>query len=316
MKVFGPVPSRRLGQSVGINNIPPKICSYACSYCQVGKSLLMTVERSYFYTPLEIAVEVAEKVYKAREFNEPIDYLTFVPDGEPTLDINLGKIIELLRPLDIKIAVITNGSLLWREDVRNDLEKADLVSVKVDAVDMGIWREINHAHKKLDFSTVLDGVVSFAESFPGKLITETMLIKGVNDNINHIKDLAEFVSLINPHMAYLAIPIRPPAFSMVEPANEAAINRSFQIFNKALPNVEYLIGYEGNAFAFTGNVKEDILSITAVHPMRDDAMGSYLLKAHSDNRPLEELIASGKLKETRYENHTFYVRKLKKGIEV
>ena len=147
MKAFGPVPSRRLGQSLGINNIPPKICSYSCIYCQVGKSLKMSVNRTNYYDPDKLIGLIKEKVRKAREFDEHIDYLTFVPDGEPTLDINLDKEIEGLKPLGIKIAVITNGSLLWMKEVRKALQQANLVSVKVDAADDGTWSKVNHPHK-------------------------------------------------------------------------------------------------------------------------------------------------------------------------
>jgi len=118
--VYGPVPSRRLGHSLGINNIPPKICSYSCVYCQLGSTTNIRVERKTFYQPEEIAQGVKHKVSQVRERNEPIDHLTFVPDGEPTLDANLGKEIELVKPLGIKIAVISNGSLIWRDDVRQD----------------------------------------------------------------------------------------------------------------------------------------------------------------------------------------------------
>ena len=109
---FGPVPSRRLGQSLGINNIPPKICTYSCIYCQLGRSLKMQIEREEFYHPEEIFKEVENKIREAMGRGEPIDYLTFVPDGEPTLDRNLGKEIEFLKQVGIKIAVITNSSLI------------------------------------------------------------------------------------------------------------------------------------------------------------------------------------------------------------
>ena len=123
--VFGPVPSRRLGRSIGINNIPPKTCSYACVYCQLGKTSRMMAGREFFYDPEKIINAVKLKIKHAREKDESVDYLTFVSDGEPTLDCNLGKEIELLKSFGIKIAVITNASLIWREDVRQDLQKAD-----------------------------------------------------------------------------------------------------------------------------------------------------------------------------------------------
>jgi len=112
MIAFGPVPSRRLGRSLGINNIPPKICTYSCIYCQLGRTIKMQVEREGFYEPEQILDSVRDKVERARESEESIDYLTFVPDGEPTLDVNLGCEIELLEPLGLKTAVITNGSLI------------------------------------------------------------------------------------------------------------------------------------------------------------------------------------------------------------
>ena len=119
MKVYGPVPSRRLGQSLGINNIPPKICTYSCVYCQLGRTIELQSERRRFYDPDVIFKDTKRQIRKAREKDERIDYLTIVPDGAPTLDVNLGREIGLLKSLGIKIAVIENASLLWREDVRN-----------------------------------------------------------------------------------------------------------------------------------------------------------------------------------------------------
>lgn len=186
--VYGPVPSRRLGRSLGINNIPPKICSYSCIYCQLGNTTNMQVQRTNFYEPEEIARAVQEKVNQARKKGEPIDYLTFVPDGEPTLDVNLGREIELLRPLGIKIAVITNASLIWREDVRQDLQEAAWVSLKVDAVSKDTWRRINRPHKLLRLENIFDGMLEFTNTFDGDLATETMLVQGVNDSGRELKE--------------------------------------------------------------------------------------------------------------------------------
>jgi wyosine [tRNA(Phe)-imidazoG37] synthetase (radical SAM superfamily) len=140
MIAFGPVPSRRLGRSLGINNIPAKICTFACVYCQLGNTIKMQVKQDSFYPPEEILEDVEEKVAEARARGEKIDYLAFVPDGEPTLDLNLGKEIELLKSVGIPIAVITNSSLIFKENVREALLLADWVSLKVDAVTEEIWR--------------------------------------------------------------------------------------------------------------------------------------------------------------------------------
>jgi wyosine [tRNA(Phe)-imidazoG37] synthetase (radical SAM superfamily) len=131
---FGPVPSRRLGRSVGINNIPAKTCSYSCVYCQLGRTSKLRLERGLFYEPERVLRDVEDKIHWARRNEESIDYLTFVPDGEPTLDRRLGEEIRSLRRLGLKIAVITNSSLLWRSDVREDILPADWVSLKVYAV--------------------------------------------------------------------------------------------------------------------------------------------------------------------------------------
>ena len=310
MIAFGPVPSRRLGRSLGINNIPPKICTYSCIYCQLGRTIKMQVKRRVFYEPEEVLRDVQDKVEKAREAGEAIDYLTFVPDGEPTLDINLGREIELLRPLGIKIAVITNSSLIGREDVREALMKADWVSLKMDSTRREIWRKIDRPHGTLRLASILDGALKFVQAFRGELATETMLVQGVNDGDDQIRDVAGFLARLKPATAYLAIATRPPAEEWVHPPDEEVINRAYQIFSEKVDRVEYLIGYEGNAFAFTGNVEEDLLSITSVHPMREDAVSEFLARARADRSLIHRLIAQKQLIETEYEGRKFYMRKL------
>jgi len=268
------------------------------------------VERETFYKPSEIVQSVKEKVKQVRKKGEPINYLTFVPDGEPTLDVNLGKEIELLNSLDIKIAVITNASLIWREDVRQDLQKADWVSLKVDAASKEIWRRINRPQKSLNLEVILDGMLKFADTFKGELTTESMLIQGINDDSGEIERITGFLAALKPDKAYLAIPTRPPAKRTINAASEQAINMAYQILKERLSNAEYLIGYEGNAFAFTGNVEDDLLSITSVHPMRDEAVIELLKKADTGWKVVEKLIEDGSLMEVEYQGRKFYMRKL------
>jgi wyosine [tRNA(Phe)-imidazoG37] synthetase (radical SAM superfamily) len=310
VRAFGPVPSRRLGRSLGINNIPPKVCTYSCVYCQVGRTTEMQVERRAFYEPEEIVQDVRDKIEKAKGAGEPVDYLTFVPDGEPTLDVNLGREIELLRPLGIKIAVITNTSLIWREDVRAELMSADWVSLKVDAVRESIWRQVNRPRRSLRLSAILDGALTFAATYPGTLVTETMLVEGVNDGEKCIREVSCFLARLRPDIAYLSIPTRPPAEEWVHAPGEEAINRAYQILSSKVQRVEYLIGYEGNTFAFTGSLEDDLLSITAVHPMREDAVNELLTRAGASWPAVRGLVARGQLVEAAYGGHTFYVRKL------
>lgn len=310
MIAFGPVPSRRLGRSLGINHIPPKICTYACVYCQLGRTLNMQVERQTFYAPHDVQRAVVEQVEKARASGEAIDYLTFVPDGEPTLDANLEEEIALLRPLGIKIAVISNASLISRADVRAALAGADWVSLKADAASEEMWRRVNRPHRSLRLPEIHEGMLEFAASYRGKLVTETMLVGNLNDGEAEMRKVADFLARLKPASAYLAIPHRPPAEPWARPPDEAAINRAYQVLHARIPHVEYLIGYEGNAFAFTGNVQEDLLNITAVHPMRDDAVAEFLDKAQTDWATVRQLVAEDRLVETDYDGHRFYLRRL------
>ena len=317
MIVFGPVPSRRLGRSLGINNIPAKVCSYSCVYCQLGRTIKTCIERRAFYDPEQIFKNVKERIGEAKAKDEKIDYLTFVPDGEPTLDVNLGREMELLKALNRPIAILTNASLLWRADVKEDLLKADLVSVKIDAVSEKNWRKINRPHKSLKIDEILNGIIEFSGEFKGKLITETMLIDGL-DYSDDLEKTADFLSKIRPYKAYIAVPTRPPAERWVKPADERVINRAFQLFSRKLGDdvVEYLIGYEGNAFASTGNFEEDLLSITSVHPMREEGVEELLKKANASWDLVKNLLDKGKIIELEYEDHKYYMRKLPSRIKI
>lgn len=310
MRAFGPIPSRRLGHSLGINNIPPKFCTYSCVYCQIGKTEQLRCERQTFYSVDDLAREVREKVNELRKRETNIDYLSFVPDGEPTLDINLGKNIELIRPLDIKIAVITNGSLLNLKDVREDLQKADLVSLKIDAVTRETWLRTNRPHNSLDLEVILEGMLEFKAMFEGEMITETMLIKGLNDSHEEIQKIADFLTLLKPVKSYISIPTRPTAVKGTLPASDHALNRAYQVFQEHLPCVEYLIGSGENEFGFSGNIEEDLLGITSVHPMREEAVREYLKKAGADWNVIANLIKRGSLIEVEYQGENFYMRKL------
>jgi wyosine [tRNA(Phe)-imidazoG37] synthetase (radical SAM superfamily) len=309
MLAFGPVPSRRLGRSLGINNVPPKVCSYGCVYCQVGRTREMTNERRAFFQPAEILESVREKVKEAQAADERIDFLTFVPDGEPTLDINLGQHIALLRPLGFPIAVITNASLVWREDVHQELARADWISLKIDAVQEATWHRINRAHRKLSLKPILKGARTFAETFRGKLVTETMLVADVNDSETDLEAVARFLGELQPAKAYIATPTRPPTETWVRPVDDGTLIHAYHTFAERVQEVEYLIKYEGEAFASLGNTSEALLSILAVHPMRENAVLSFLSRAGANSELPEHLVESGLLKKVSYRGKSFYIRR-------
>ncbi|HAX94167.1 MAG TPA: hypothetical protein DCY25_09545 [Bacteroidales bacterium] len=181
MITFGPVPSRRLGKSLGINNIThPKTCTYGCVYCQVGRTVKRSSAREDFYSPELIHENVVRHLEKLKSDDYP-DYLTFVSNGEPTLDKNLGEAIRLLKKTGIPVAVISNASLIDNESVRDDLNEADWVSVKMDACDDKTWRRINRPVEGLNLDSVFEGISLFAGGYRGKLCTESMIVKGIND---------------------------------------------------------------------------------------------------------------------------------------
>ncbi len=308
MITFGPIPSRRLGRSLGVNHIPPKACSYSCVYCQVGRTSHLRVVRRAFYDPAQVEQAVREHLAQARSAGERVDYLSFVPDGEPTLDVHLGAEIARLRPLGTPIAVITNGSLLWRQDVRNDLLLADWVSVKVDSVQEDVWRRVDRPHGKLRLPVILDGMLEFARQYRGLLVTETMLVAGVNDDERSLEAVADFLAHLGPSAAYISVPTRPPAEAWVRPPDGEVIVRAYAIFREKVERVELLTGYEGNAFALIGDPAEDLLRITAVHPLREDALVAYLARSNQNRNLVDRLLAQGLLIEIEYRGQRFYRR--------
>ncbi len=307
---FGPVPSRRLGRSLGINNVPPKTCTYACVYCQLGRTNRMSAERATFQEPDAIRRAVAGKLDEADRAGESIDYLTFVPDGEPTLDLRLGEEIALTRTLGRPIAVISNASLLARPDVRDELAGADWVSVKVDAVDEETWRSVNRPHKTLHLDRIRSGLLQFAEAFDGCLVTETMLVRGVNDGAEQIGRVAAFVGRLKPETAYIAAPTRPPAEAWVEVPPPDVVVEAHEAFATHVDQVELLMGYEGNEFALSSGAERSLMEITSVHPMRADAVESLLARAGESWRVVDKLIAEGRLIELTHRGETFYMRRL------
>lgn len=310
MIVFGPVPSRRLGNSLGINNIAPKVCSYNCVYCQLGRTKKMQTERQKFGDHDTVFKKVTDQLDILKKYGNKVDYLTFVATGEPTIDINLEKMLDLMIDLPFKTAVISNASLITRGDVRKALSKADWVSLKVDSVDHTIWRQIDRPHKNLELAKILEGIKLFSREYSGTLVTETMLVKDINDDEQSLSYVAEFLGEINPAVAYIAIPVRPPAEKRVICPDEEKINLAYQMFSQKVDCVEYLTGYEGNAFASTGCVEKDLLSITSVHPMREEAVRELLVKCQAQWSVVEKLIQEQSLVEVDYNSEKYYVRKI------
>jgi wyosine [tRNA(Phe)-imidazoG37] synthetase (radical SAM superfamily) len=304
--VFGPVYSRRLGASLGVNNIPYKVCSYSCVYCQLGRTLRLSVERRPYSDPARVAAEVA----RALEGAGRVDYVTFVPDGEPTLDSNLGAGIRLLRgELGVRVAVLTNASLLWRGDVRGDLYSADTVSVKVDAARERVWRRVNRPHPALRLEEVIGGLRLFSREYPGTLLTETMLVRGLNDDPEELAGIADLIATLNPAKAYIAIPTRPPAEDWVHGAGHEALTILHEELKARGVEAELLTTDEPppptpkDPIAF-------IEATTLVHPLRLDYAEKLLKeKGYDPQTIINKLTANPQYKIVQYRGHKYIARR-------
>jgi len=303
---FGPVNSRRLGSSLGINNIPYKYCTYSCIYCQLGRTRRLTIKRRKFYEPDEVVRSVVNILNQSVK----VDYITFVPNGEPTLDSKLGLEIKMLKEkIDKPIAVLTNSSMLWMETVRNDLRKADLVSIKIDATSEELWRKINRPHESLKLSKVIDGIIDFAKDYKGTLITETMLIRGLNDKPESLELIMEVIAEVKPRIAYISVPVRPPTEKWVKPPSEERLLAAYEMFSKKA-KVELLTSIEPPPLAASDPI-EYILATTSVHPLKlEYAIKLLEQKCPNPHQALRQLEDRGLIKIVEHEGHVFIMQRL------
>jgi len=191
--IFGPVPSRRLGISLGISPIPKKYCNYSCIYCQLGRTGKLTNKREEFYGVSEIIDELKSYLQNNIQF----DVISIVGEGEPTLYLNIGELIHEIRNLtDKPIAVITNGALLIDSEVRGELANADIVLPSLDAYDEKSFKLINRPHGTISFSKTIEGLQIFSEEFKGQMWIEVMLIKGINDSEKNLSSIRDILTTI------------------------------------------------------------------------------------------------------------------------
>jgi wyosine [tRNA(Phe)-imidazoG37] synthetase (radical SAM superfamily) len=269
----------------------------------------MSTARRQFYEPETILNEVRKKLQQSDAVSAQVDYLTLVPDGEPTLDINLEALLQNLSNLGLNIAVISNASLIWDPEVRRALRIADWVSLKVDTVNEDTWHRIDRPHGKLSLSSILKGIRTFAEEYEGKLVTETMMVQNLNDKPGEMHAIGKFLERIEPGCAYISMPTRPPAENWVRAPSEDSLNMAYNILADHIDEVAYLIDYEGDEFTQTDNLESDLLGILSVHPMRDTAVLKFLSEAGKSESILDELILKRVLKQTEYNGQIFYVRR-------
>jgi wyosine [tRNA(Phe)-imidazoG37] synthetase (radical SAM superfamily) len=290
--VFGPVPSRRLGQSLGIDTIPLKTCNWNCVYCQLGRTRRLVNERREYYSCAEILAEV----WEALEANQPgaIDWVTFVGSGEPLLHSGMGRLIEQVKGMtDLSVAVITNGSLLYKSEVRQELARADAVLPSLDAGSSRLYLRINRPHPSLTFERLLDGLIAFRDDYRGKLWVEVMMVSGMNDSTEALEDIASVLQRIQPDVVHLTLPTRAPAEDWVQPSGEESVLRALAILSKKARVTHPSAGSFDLRQA--KNVVEAVIGIITRHPMRQDELECALARwgAEDVQAALSELEASG-----------------------
>jgi wyosine [tRNA(Phe)-imidazoG37] synthetase (radical SAM superfamily) len=290
--VFGPVPSRRLGQSLGIDTIPLKTCNWNCVYCQLGRSVPLVNQRRHYFLPETILAEVQSAL--AAHHASPIDWITFVGSGEPTLHASLGLLIRQVKILtDRPVAVITNGSLLCLPEVRQELSAADAVLPTLDAGTPDLYRRINRPHPDITFERLVRGLIAFREQYTGKLWIEVLLVRGLNDGEQALCDIAAIMRQIAPDQIHINLPTRPPAEPWVQPPDDEGLLRATAILGETAHVVQPI---EGTFDLGRENLIDAIVGIITRHPLREEELRQALAKwspGHVEEA-LAELAASGR----------------------
>jgi wyosine [tRNA(Phe)-imidazoG37] synthetase (radical SAM superfamily) len=218
--LYGPVPSRRLGRSLGVDIVPFKVCTVNCVYCQLGKTAKTTIERKDFVPVGDVLAELKDKLVRGLE----ADFIAISGSGEPTLNSRLGEIVDDIKKItDIPVAILTNGTLLYRQEVRADCARADVVLPSLDAGDEQTFRRINRPHSDLSIEKLVDGLSAFREEFSGQIWLEVFLIEGFNTDTAQIDKIKDAIRRIRPDKIQLNTAVRPPAELEIKTLDHAAM---------------------------------------------------------------------------------------------
>jgi wyosine [tRNA(Phe)-imidazoG37] synthetase (radical SAM superfamily) len=281
-----------LGQSLGIDTIPLKTCNWNCVYCQLGRSVPLVNRRRNYFLPEAILAEV--QVALSAHHASPIDWITFVGSGEPTLQASLGLLIRQVKTLtDRPVAVITNGSLLYLPEVRQELSAADAVLPTLDAGTPQLYRKINRPHPDLIFERLVEGLIALRQMYHGKLWLEVMLVRGLNDGEQALRDIAAILQKISPDEIHINLPTRPPAEPWVQPPDAEGLLRAIALLGKTAHVVQPI---EGTFDLGSGqHLTEAIIGIITRHPLREEELRQAVAKwlPGQVEEALAELAASG-----------------------
>jgi len=296
--VYGPVVSRRLGVSLGVSPIPFKTCNYSCVYCQLGRTLHFTNEREEFFKLDEILHEVHEAVQRYHK----LDAITVVGEGEPTLYSKLGELLDALKKFrGVKRAVITNGSLLYREDVRREILDADIVLPSLDAWNDEMYRKINRPHPDLNFQNLVEGLQAFRESYSGQIWMEVMLVKGLNDSDEALKKIAELLEKIHPDRVYINVPVRAPAEPWVKIPSSERLKAAERILGGI--GIAYLpeSGYQFHE----KELVEEFLGVVKRHPVTLKEFEKMVIERGRSPREMLKILLNKGVEVVRYGKKKF-----------
>lgn len=267
--VYGPIPSRRLGQSLGIDLVPFKTCNWNCVYCQLGRSVPLTNQRQA-YVPREDVLAEIQHVLDTSASGE-IDWITFAGSGEPTLHSDIGWLIRQVKMLtNCPVAVITNGSLLHLSEVRHELAAADAVMPTLNAGNVSMYRRICRPWAILTFDRLREGLIAFRRKYDGLLWVEVVLIKGLNDSTEELQSLATVLQQIKPDQIHINLPLRPPSEAWVQPPNKDALQQAIAI----LGDVAHVIPPTTESLHLVDktSVVKTIIDVIKRHPMCEDEL--------------------------------------------
>jgi len=303
--VYGPVASRRLGFSLGVDIIPFKTCTLDCVYCQLGSTGKTTVRRGSWFPPDEILAQVKE----ALDSGQRIDVITFSGSGEPTLSRDIGRLVRAIKKMTrIPVAVLTNATLLTRKAVRRELAAADIVVPSLDAVPAPVFRRVNRPHAALDNRRIIDGLVRFREEFRGELRLEIMLVKGINDSPADVRALEAAVARIRPDRIELNTVVRPPADRSARPLGPAALAK---IRARLGPKAAVVASFAGKKQApAAGSLERSILATVGRRP-QTAADIALALGRHRDEvlKALTSLLRRRRVRTLAHGNETYFSKR-------
>ncbi|OGP52929.1 MAG: hypothetical protein A2Y65_05080 [Deltaproteobacteria bacterium RBG_13_52_11] len=301
--IYGPVPSRRLGRSLGVDLVPTKICTYDCIYCQIAKTTLRTLERKEYVPAETILRDVQEAL---REVRGHVDYIACSGSGEPCLNSAIGEIIEGIKEITrIPVAVITNSSLLHLEEVRKALLKADCIMPSLDAVTPAAFQGINRPHPSLEITKIIEGLAAFRREYKGQIWLEILLCQGVNDGQEEIEGLQKTIRTIRPDRVQLNTVVRPAveAYAFALPPD-----RMEQIRAALGEAVEIIAEFEGMRHLISSeDVEEKVIRIIQRRPETPEDLAKALgLNTIEIKRIVDKLTKEGKIKSRLFNERLYY----------